>query len=135
MELGQVESVSSSTMPPPLITADVEPQSTVACSSVCAIDPDERRCRLCSMLNISKEAVNPREFQDFETFLLENHDVFALSDDELGCTEVVQHHIDTGDIAPIHQQPYRTLFSQREKIAELIANMEHRGIVQPSSSP
>ena len=135
MELGQVESVSSSTMSPPLVTADVEPQSTIACSRVCTVDPNERRCRLRSMLNVSKEAINPREFQDFEMFLLENHDVFALSDDELGCTDVVQHHIDTGDIAPIHQQPYRTPFAQREKIAELIADMEHRGIVQPSSSP
>ena len=135
MELGQVENVSDPTLSPPLMTADVEPQITVTCASVCTIAPDERRCRLRDMLNISKDAVNPREFQDFETFLLENHDVFALSDDELGCTDVVQHHIDTGDIPPIHQQPYRTPFSQREKIAELIADMEQRGIVQPSSSP
>ena len=118
-------------MLPPLVTADVEPESTITCSSVCAIDPDERRCRLSSMLNISKEAVNHQEFQDFETFLLENH-VFALSDDELGCTDVVQHHIDTGDIAPIHQQPYRTPFAQREN--RQIADMEHRGIVQSSRS-
>ena len=131
MELGQVESVSSSTMSPPLIIADVEPQSTITCSSVHTVDPDERRCRLRGIL----DAVNPREFQDFEMFLLENHDVFALSNDELGCTEVVQHHIDTGDIALIHQQLYRTQFSQSEKIAELIADMKYCGIVQPSSSP
>ena len=117
MELGQVESVSDPTLSLPLLTADVKPQSTVTCASVSTIAPDERHRHLRDMLNISKDAVNPREFQDFETFLLENHDVFALSDDELGCTDVVQHHIDTGDIPPIHQQPYRTLFSQREKSA------------------
>ena len=40
-----------------------------------------------------------------------------------------------GRYPPIHQPPYRTPFSQRETIAELIADMERRGIVQPSSSP
>ena len=135
MELGQVESVSDPTLSPPLMTVDVEPMGTVTCANVSTIASNERCRRLRDMLNISKDAVNPREFQDFETFLLENHDVFALSDDELGCTDVVQHHIETGDISPIHQQPYRTPYSQREKIAELIVDMEQRGIVQPSSSP
>jgi hypothetical protein len=81
------------------------------------------------MLNISKDAINSREFQDIETFLLENHDMLTLSDDELGYTKVVMHHTATGDVAPIDQQPYRTPFSQREKIAELSADMDHRGIV------
>ena len=132
MELGHVEVVPELTSPPPPIVADRE---SVMCASVTTVDPEERRRQLQSMLKISKDTVNPREFQDFETFLLENTDVFALSDDELGCTNVVHHSIDTGDIPPIHQPPYRTPFSQRETIAELIANMERRGIVQPSSSP
>ena len=109
MELGRIEVVPELTSPPPPVVADRE---SVVCVSVTTIDPEERRWQLRSMLKISKDTVNPREFQDFETFLLENTDVFALSDDELGCTNIVQHSIDTGDIPPIHQPPYRTPFSQ-----------------------
>ncbi len=35
-------------------------------------------------------------------------DCFALNDSELGCTDVVQHHIDTGQHSPIKQPPYST---------------------------
>jgi len=54
---------------------------------------------------------------------------------ELGCSNLVQHVIDTGDSKPIKQQPYRTPFIQREKIANLIQDMQSLGIIQPSSSP
>ena len=81
MELGRIEVVPELTSPPPPVVADRE---SVVCMSVTTVDPEERRWQLWSMLKISKDTVNPREFQDFETFLLENTDVFALSDDELG---------------------------------------------------
>ena len=35
-------------------------------------------------------------------------DVFTLDDTELGCTDLMQHSIETGDHLPIRQQPYRT---------------------------
>ena len=57
----ELESASSSTMSPPLITTDIEPQSIITCSSVRTVDANERRCRLRGMLNICKDAVNPRE--------------------------------------------------------------------------
>ena len=78
------------------------------------------------MLNISHDSAN--EFQVIEEFVLRNDDVFALSDEELDVLNIAS-------ILPIHQPPYRTPFSQREKIAGLIAYMEKRGIVQPSFSP
>ena len=106
MELRQVENMSDSIQSPQ--PANTEPESTVTCATVSTATSDARHCRLRELLNISKDAVNPQEFQDFKTFLTENHDVFALSDNELGCTNVVQHHIDTGDISPIHQQQYHT---------------------------
>ena len=67
--------------------------------------------------------------------LLEEYsDVFALDDSELGCTNLVQHVIDTGDHPPIKQQPYRTPVLYREKIAKF-ADMEEQGVIRPSVSP
>ena len=61
--------------------------------------------------------------------------MFALNDAELGCTDLVQHVIETGRHPPIKQQPYRTPFAQREKIGQMIDDMKERGIVKPSTSP
>ena len=62
-------------------------------------------------------------------------DVFALDDNELGCTSVASHQIDTGDHHPIKLMPYRTPIIYRDKIAHMVKEMEERGIVRPSSSP
>ena len=42
--------------------------------------------------------------------IVENADVFALDDSELGHTDLVQHHVDTGDSTPIRQLVRRVLF-------------------------
>lgn len=60
-------------------------------------------------------------------------DIFALDDTELGCTDVLNHSIDTGDLhSPIKQQPPVV---RREKMAKMITKMQDQGVVQPSSSP
>ena len=62
-------------------------------------------------------------------------DVFALSDEELGRTDVVKHVIDTGDHSPIRRQPYRVPVVYREKISQMIAEMQDQGVIRPSLSP
>ncbi len=46
------------------------------------------------------EGLQKEELGKLKELVLEFEDVFALSDDELGCTEVARHKIDTGDHAP-----------------------------------
>ena len=54
------------------------------------------------------DSIAPQEVGQLKALITEYRDVFALSGDELGCTSVVQHNIDTGDHAPIKQYPRRT---------------------------
>ena len=61
--------------------------------------------------------------------------MFALSDEELGRTDVVKHVIDTGDHSPIRRQPYRVPVVYREKISQMIAEMQDQGVIRPSLSP
>ena len=61
--------------------------------------------------------------------------VFALAGEDLGCTALVQHKIDTADHPPIKQYPRRTPFAQRAKIAAMISDMEAKGVGSPSISP
>ena len=60
------------------------------------------------------EKLLPAENDQLKELILEFNDVFALDDTELGCTTLVEHAIDTGDHAPIRQQPYHTPVVRRQ---------------------
>ena len=47
------------------------------------------------------ENIGSCEVQRFNDLLRKSTDVFALNDDELGCTNVVSHKIDTKDHSPV----------------------------------
>ena len=50
-----------------------------------------------------------QQTDDRRTLLREFRDVFAMNDNELGQTHLVQHEIDTGDTLPIKLAPHRLL--------------------------
>lgn len=79
---------------------------------------------------------SPKEQQaKLNQLLHENRGVFAFTDDESGHTSFVQHHIDTGNVQPIRQQPYRVSRTVRNRIDEQVETMLDQGILQPSVSP
>ena len=45
------------------------------------------------------------DLDTFEQVLLSHADVFALTDEELGETSMVTHHIDNGDAKPVRTLP------------------------------
>ena len=51
------------------------------------------RMPICSLI--------PDEYQQFDDLLTEYSNVFSVDDDGLGCTNIVEHKIDTGDHLPI----------------------------------
>ena len=73
--------------------------------------------------------------EQLKELVRDSADVFALDDSELGCTDLVRHVIDTGDHSPIRQPPHRTPMVYRDKIEQLVDEMQGRGIIQPSTSP
>ena len=54
---------------------------------------------------------------------------------ELGSTDLVTHHIDTGDHQPIRQLPRRMPFSQRSKATQPVQEMLEQGVITLSASP
>ena len=59
----------------------------------------------------------------------------SFGDDDLGHTKLVTHHIDTGDAAPIRQQPYRISPAVRNSINTHVQQMLDQGVIQHSVSP
>ena len=76
-----------------------------------------------------------QEMAEVKELLLEANDLYALEDNELGCTRVVKHKINTEGHYPIKQPMQHTPFVQREQIADMVQRMEQQGIVKPSASP
>ena len=69
------------------------------------------------------------------TDLLSKHnDLFATDSTQLGCTDVVKHHIDTGDSHPIKQFPRRVPFALRCTIEEMVKGMTAQGVIKASHS-
>ena len=65
---------------------------------------------------------------------MDNADVFAVNESELGHTTIVKHSIDTDDHPPIKRSPRRIPFVYREKITQLVNDMLKQQVVKPSSS-
>ena len=63
------------------------------------------------------------------------NDVFALSDDELGETNVVTHAIDTRNAPPVKSTARRLPYSLRKELEEEMDNLLQSGCIEPSISP
>ena len=86
------------------------------------------------MLNLSDFPL-PEERRQFRQMILSHAEVFSTNSSEIGRTDRVDHSIDTGEHGPIRQRPSREPFFLRNKIKEMIADMEKQGLIQPSCSP
>ena len=62
-------------------------------------------------------------------------DVFSAGSHDLGCTDLVEHHIDTGFSKPVRQPPRRFPWAKREDAEKCIQKMQEQGVIEPSSSP
>ena len=69
------------------------------------------------------------------SLLIDYADVFAVSDDQLGRTNVLQHEIHIDNISLIHQWFRRMSPQQREEVRKLLSDMLARNIISPSKSP
>lgn len=61
--------------------------------------------------------------------------VFAKSETDLGCTNVIEHEIPVVDEAPVRQRYRRIPPSQYEEVKAHIAQLLQHGIIRESSSP
>ena len=83
----------------------------------------------------SSEQLTEEESQTVAGLLHRHKDVFSLSEQDLGRTNLVTHNIDTGDARPIKQHPRRTSPSKHAEIERQVEDLLQRGIVKKSNSP
>ena len=113
-----------------------EPLDDSRCAAVKALsNTPERFQQLLQSLELPVDKLSPVELDKLKEVLAESTDIFALDDSELGCTNLVRHTIPTENHTPIKQRPYRTPVIYREKIEQMVSQMQAQGIVRPSRSP
>ena len=71
----------------------------------------------------------------FRKFLTKHAKVFAANDADLGRTNLVEHHIDTGGAAPIRQAPRRIPIAQQSECDREVRTMLEQGVIEPGQSP
>lgn len=87
------------------------------------------------LLNQASENLNESQTQSVHKALTEYGDVFALTDKDLGRTDVILHEIDTDNAKPVKQRLRRLPHYAVEEADRQVEDMLNRGIVEPSNSP
>ena len=86
------------------------------------------------------ESLIPENLKDEEkeqlVALLELYsDVIANDEQDVGCTSVLQHSIDTGTATPIRQQVHRLSLPAKDVVKKLLQDMLKKHVITPSTSP
>lgn len=68
-------------------------------------------------------------------FLMRYSKLFAVSDAELGKTNVTEHKIDTGSAQPIKQRPRQLPFHMQTEVDKHVDDMMKRNVIEESTSP
>ena len=66
--------------------------------------------------------------------LAEYHDIFALEDREMGCTEAAEHKIKVTDLKPFKERPRNIPSGLLEEVKEHLDHMLDVGGIKPSKS-
>jgi len=70
-----------------------------------------------------------------KSILMKHADVFSENENDLGKTDIIMHHIDTGEARPVRQPLRRFPPAHLEAISDHVDNMLKQGTIEPASSP
>ena len=67
--------------------------------------------------------------------LMEYHDVFALEENELGCTSTIEHVISLTDLEPYKERFHKIPPPMLDEVQNTLKDMLYSGAIRPSQSP
>ena len=67
--------------------------------------------------------------------LAKYHDIFALEDGEMGCTEAAEYKIEVTDPKPFKERLRNILSGLLEEVKDHLDHMLDVGVIKPSKSP
>ena len=91
-------------------------------------------CGKVSDLNVSDDLDDDQK-RELRALCEKNKDVFAWTDDQLGCTSLIRHRITLTTDTPIRQGYRRIPPSQLQEVRDHLDDLLARDVIVPSSSP
>ena len=73
--------------------------------------------------------------REFEKLKADYPEVFSLNNQDIGRTQLVTMHVDTGDSPPICQKPYTLPLKHYSWVQQEVETLEQAGIIKKSLSP
>ena len=70
-----------------------------------------------------------------EALLLKHADVFSSGNNDLGCTQLTEHHINTGSHRPVKTPPRRLPVPKRAEAEKAVQEMADHGLIEKCASP
>ena len=89
---------------------------------------------LVELYSRSIEHLDETEQTKLRKLLKEYSDIFAVDSNDIGRTNVVKHHIDTGDEQPVKQRARRLPMVQLEELKKQIEDLKSKNIIRESTS-
>mgnify|MGYP000034807019 CR=1 FL=1 len=117
-----------------IATVDVDSVVVPGMSHGCEVN-GELPVYLHDLYERSKANLSEEFHEEVKACLVEFQDVFSSGEDDIGRTDVVKHHINTGDARPIKERPRRHPLCNQQEIMRQVDDLQRRGIIEPSDSP
>ena len=128
--VGRVEAVE-------LVSADDvvwKEQSSLMVATISGEDVShQRKNQLTEQLSMREH--NTEDTAALREVVLSHHSVFALSDEELGETNLVEHEIKLTDYTTITSPPRRLPYALCTELEEELERLLNTGCIEPSTSP
>ena len=86
-------------------------------------------------MELRDQDVPKKTKQEFEKLKEDYPEVFSLNNQDIGHTQLVTMHVNTGDSPPICQKPYTLPLKHYSWVQQEIETLEQAGIIKKSLSP
>ena len=113
------------------VVAKVEPLGD---AEVHEITSDQYESVIAELSVKKDEQTKSKEHQMIEELLDRNADIFAKHEYDIGQTNLMKAHIETGDAEPIRKKMFRTPFALRDEVRRQIKEMLKVKLISPSNS-
>ncbi|CAC5375777.1 unnamed protein product [Mytilus coruscus] len=96
---------------------------------------DGLRSDLQELLERTSDELTSKDKQKVRSLLIENQNLFASSDVDLGRTNLVKHEVNTGNARPFKEPPRRTSYHLNKVVNDNIDTMFKKGLLNPPTVP
>ena len=110
----------------------LEEHSSMACSAGVDANNTSVQSIVKQLVDKVADGVTDNEKDELKQLLLKYRGILSQCEGDLGRTDLVYHHIDTGDHKGIKQSGRRLPIHQREEVKELLDDMLGRKVIEPS---